>query len=180
MPPNTTQPLHTAPISELAVLLLKQFKRLLAEQGLNLTNEHLETLGERCATYQPDERIQPILDRLAERVAESETELLTRFNRTFEQALATDMTHIGGWQTTAEFLELANYKSNAELRISAGATLMMLFGDGRYSVHLWAVIRQDAGVWDVDASLAKRALCHAYRVDALADDWQDQVKKAQS
>jgi hypothetical protein len=155
MPPLATSPLQTAPLSELTVLLLKQFRRLLAERGVSLTTEDIDAIGTDRAQHVLASRIVPIVAQL---VAESENELHTRFGMIFAQALSTPMDKITGWETTAEFLELANHKSNAELRISAGASLLAFLGDSGYTAHLACVIADDDGRMDVDAVIAQRAL----------------------
>jgi hypothetical protein len=155
MPPLATSPLQTAPLSELTGLLLKQFRRLLTEHGVSLSTEDIDAIATDRAQHALTPQIVPILAQL---VADSETELHTRFGMTFAQALATPMDKISGWQTTAEFLELANHKSNAELRISASASLLAFLGDSRYTAHLHSVIADDDGRMDVDGVIAQRAL----------------------
>lgn len=177
MPPNPALALLDAPISDLIGLLMKQFTRLLNESGVHLNTQTITKITIDSATHQPlppNER--EVSDGLRHLVAESEAELKTRFSLTFVQALATDMNGIGGWETTAEFLELANVKSNAELRISAASSLLLMMGDAHYAGHAIGVIYDDNGLMDVDACIARRALCHYANVDPHADNWLAQVK----
>lgn len=177
MPPtNPADSLRTAPIEELAVLLLKQFKRLLSERDLTLTTPEIEAFGAAMAAHTAPMQAAAMRAALQQIVQESLTELQTRFGLTFEASLAADMNSIGGWQTTAEFLEVANHKSNAELRISAGSSLLVMMGAIDYADYLWQVIADDDGVWDVDASFALRALCHIAQVSPQAVDWEQQVR----
>jgi hypothetical protein len=88
------------------------------------------------------------------------------------------MNAIGGWESTADFLELANTKSNAELRISLGASLLAFFGDKRAAEQLFTVIELDAGIEDVDALIAKRALSAYAKIDLDSADWEEKVKAA--
>lgn len=179
MPPNAARPLLEAPIDELIAVLLKQFTRLLAQGGIALSTSDTAALAAAAAEHQPLPPVAArICERLVELVRESEQELLTRFQMTFAQALASDMSHVTGWETTAEFLELANLKSNAELRISAGSSLLLLLGDVRFAHHALAVIDHDGGLMDVDACFARHALCHYARVPPLAEDWLTQVEAA--
>jgi hypothetical protein len=60
-----------------------------------------------------------------------------------------------GWETTAEFLDIANEKSNAELRISAGSALILVLGDDRYKDYLTFLVENPA-LDDVSAIMAKR------------------------
>lgn len=177
LPSNPAQPLRTAPVSELVALLLKQFKRLLADKDITLTTDTISAISEaaaqRATTIPQATALQTALVTLVE---ESQTVLQERFSMTFEQALAADMSAVGGWETTAEFLDIANHKSNAELRISTGSSLLTFIGDTHFVEHLWTVISDDAGAWDVDASFAQRALCHLAAVNPEEVDWEAQVR----
>ncbi|QPC82913.1 hypothetical protein G4Y79_00645 [Phototrophicus methaneseepsis] len=178
MPPaNPAEKLLHAPLADLVELLIKQFKRLLTERGLTLTTAQISQIGQQAADKAPlPTKIDTLPGLIGEMVAESEAELQSRFQMGFAQSLATDMDVIGGWETTSEFLELANHKSNAELRISAGSTLLAFLGDTSRLHNLFSVIDADGGAMDVDAALARRALCHVAEVDPLSNDWLAQVK----
>jgi len=172
MPPaNPAEQLQHAPIGDLIILLLKQFKHLIAEQGITLTTADIEAIAREIGSVPPELRAA-----IAHLVAESVDYLKTRFNLSFAESLAQDMDTIGGWETTADFLEIANHKSNAELRISAGASLLAFLGDTRFADALLAVIAADDGLLDVDAMFAKRALSHATGVEFAATDWTTQVR----
>ncbi|MCU0513116.1 MAG: hypothetical protein MUE40_11160 [Anaerolineae bacterium] len=160
MPPvNPAAALYAAPLSDLIVLLLKQLQRLLAERGAALTTAQMAALAAAAADHAP---LPPpdILPALRHIVAESETVLREQFQLSYAAALATTMDTLGGWHTTADFLALAGAKSNAELRISAAATLLLCLGDASARHHLETLIAHDAGLDDVEAVLAKRALAH--------------------
>jgi hypothetical protein len=174
--PNPADALHSAPVSDLVVLLLKQFRRLLNQHDISLTTAQMEQIGAQVAsgTHAPD--AVALVAALHALVAESESVLRDRFDLSYAQSLASDMNSIGGWETTADFLEIANHKSNAELRISAGASLLVFLGDTRYAEHLFTAIADDAGMMDVDAMFAKRALSHHTGVDFSAEDWDAQVR----
>lgn len=182
MPPvNPAEKLLDAPIAELVGLLLKQFTRLLHERGLALGQAQLNQVNEAAAQHQPVPALHDALvQHLRALVEESLVYLHERFGLDFAAALQTDMSQVGGWETTAEFLDIANHKSNAELRISAGASLLAMLSDGTYASELFAVIDADAGLMDVDAMIARRALCHLAQVDAAALDWEAQVRQALS
>jgi hypothetical protein len=178
MSANPARPLLTAPVEDLLNLLVRQFARLLHEQDVALTTEHSDAIIQAAASHQP---LPPggdaVVEALARLVTESEQELQTRFSLDFATALKTTMNDIDGWQTTADFLEMANYKSNAELRISAGSALLLLLDDSRFAHHALTVIVHDGGVMDVDATIARRALCHNARIDPLGDDWWEAVQR---
>lgn len=178
MPPaNPAEKLKQAPLEDLAGLLMKQFQRLLAERGLPLTTAQIGDIGERIAYSQPlPPELTDLSTHLCELVAESVHELQTRFGMSFDKALHTQMDAIGGWETTGEFIDLANHKSNAELRISAGSTLLVMLGDAVYVPYLLSVIDADQGVMDVDAALAQRALCHLTGTHPEDADWLASVQ----
>ncbi|NOG48943.1 MAG: hypothetical protein HND48_05395 [Chloroflexi bacterium] len=74
-----------------------------------------------------------------------------------------------GGDTTADFLSLANEKVNAELRISAGSALRLLFGESAALRDVLTTAKHGADdPEDVDAVIAVRAL--AYYLDADAAD----------
>jgi len=178
MPPrNPSEQLLSLPVDGLILELLKQFKRLLAERNVDLTTAEIKQISEKAANYEPlPEKVAAIQAAMVQIVQESQTVLSERFGYTFAESLAVDMDSISGWETTAEFLEIANHKSNAELRISAGATLLTFLGDDRYTEPLFAVIAADEDTGDVDAAMARRALTHFTKVDATASDWMEQVR----
>lgn len=164
----------------LVTILLRQFRRLLAERGVELSEVDMRAIGEDTAARSPlDEKLHPaLIAALADIVAESET-VLAQWDLTYAQALATSMTDMAGWQTTADFLELANEKINAEVRISAGTSLMVILGDARYAHYLLQTIDHDLltnGRLDADATIAKRALLFAAGVDPDDPEWLDKIR----
>ncbi len=160
-------------LDKLVTILLRQFKRLLMDKGIELTDGQMQAMGEQVAARQPVEAAGVICTALAELIAESET-VLAQWGLSFAVALKTQMTDIAGWETTADFLEIANEKVNAEVRISAGAALMTVLGDARHAPYLMQAITHDletAGYLDVDAVIAKKAMMHAAGLDAPKEDW---------
>jgi len=158
------------------LILLRQFKRLLAKHDVELTDTQMQQIGQHVAdaNSQPDAAlIDPVKLALAAIITES-VDLLGDWELTYAQSLAATMDDVGGWETTADFLEIANEKINAEIRISAGAALLTLLGDHRSVQFLLETIDHDlktAGDLDVDAMMAKRALLHAANINAEDDDW---------
>lgn len=170
--------LNDAPISDIFNLLLIQFKRLMAEREVKISTHDIRHYADSVAlrNLSPDDAA-PMTNVIHQLVHESEQELAQQFGFTFKQSLQADMNSIDTWETTAEFLELANIKHNAELRISAGSSLLCLLGDYRYVPHLLTVIEVDAGVMDVDAIIAKRALLHAARIETGDANWLNRVRQ---
>lgn len=165
-------------LDKLVVILLRQFKRLLDARQVNLTESQMQSIGARVAAgAAPDDLMRAICDALDSIIAESEA-VLDAWGLTFAQSLATDMNAMPGWETTADFLTIANEKVNAEIRICAGAALLLLLGDRRYTHYPLQAAAHDLkaqGWLDVDAMLGKRALLFASGVSADAQDWFDQV-----
>ena len=96
-----------------------------------------------------------LLKGLAEAIGQSEA-VLAQWGLTFQQSLDTPMDKIPGWETTAEFLELANEKVNAELRITLGAALTLAqFGERRFAPYLEYLA---AGDYGDETVIARRAL----------------------
>lgn len=172
---NPQQALLHAPIGELVVLLCKQFYRLLLERHITLTTHDMQALAQ---SVRPAQIVgtRDLHDALWAMVGESVQELEARFGLSFAQSLARSMDAIGGWETTAEFLELANHKSNAELRIASASSLLAFLGNAVGVAYLLAIVAADAGVEDVEAMIARRALCHVYAVDTHDGAWLDRVR----
>jgi len=164
---------------KLVVILLRQFKRPLEAQNITLSNAQITQIGEDAAERRPlNDNAQAVRAALLAVIAESEA-VLAQWKLTFAQSLRTEMTDMPGWETTADFLDVANEKINAEVRISAGASLLTVLGDPRHASYLLQAIDHDLhtdGRLDVDAMIAKRTLLHAAAIPAEADDWLDQAR----
>jgi hypothetical protein len=152
--PDPAVTFATLPIDDLLIVLLKQMKRPLASVGVNLTDDE----AKRCVQSRVEGRWQEppgLLQGLAAAVEESEA-VLAQWGLTFQQSLDTSMDNIPGWETTAEFLELANEKVNAELRITLGAALTLaLDSERRFVVYLDYLA---AGDYGDETVIARRVL----------------------
>lgn len=163
---------------KLVVILLRQFKRLLAERAADLNDADIRHFGEQVAkrVALPDtaEAVRAAL----RTIIDESVSVLARWGLDYATALKTTMTDIPGWETTADFLEIANQKGNAEIRISAGSSLLLALGDASRARYCLQAVDHDLATLDqldVDAIIAKRCLLHASRVDPAADDWRDRV-----
>jgi hypothetical protein len=167
---NRAQNVWTWTIEELTLILLRQFKRLMAERGADLTDADLKALAGRAEQRAINEGDAPVIAALREIVAESEA-VLAGWGLTFEQSVATGMEQMPGWDTTADFLSLANDKINAELRISAGSALLALLGDSHYARYALAAAKHGIrDPEDVDAVITLKALAFAAQIDEYAKD----------
>lgn len=177
LPPNPADKLNDAPLDDLIRVLMSQFKRLLADHGTTLTADETLAVSRAIASGDDHPKLADIRAIMKTLVQDSLDLLDLRWNLSFEKSLYADMNDIGAWDSTAEFLDIANEKSNAELRVSAGSALLVAMGEGDYVPYLLQVIKYDNGVMDVDAMFAKRALLHLSGVDPSTEDWLEQVKQ---
>lgn len=167
---NRAQNVWTWSIEDLTLILLRQFKRLIAERGADLPDAELKALAARAAQHAVNEGDAQVVAALRDIIAESEA-LLAGWGLTFDQSVATGMEDMPGWDTTADFLSLANDKINAELRISAGSGLLVLLGDAYHARHALTTVKH--GIHDpedVDAVITLRALAFAAQIDERAQD----------
>lgn len=172
--PDRAQMAQTAPLEDLLAILLRQLKRPLETQDVNLSSNEAQALanaiveGERLG-----DKAALVRDALVALVQESEA-VLSGWNLTFQSSLETGMDAMPGWETTAEFLEIANTKSNAEIRIATGATLVAALDDFRFGDTLLYLAQHDE--IDVDSVVARRVLLLKSGVDPAAPDWAGQVR----
>lgn len=162
---------------DLMLMLLRQFRNLLAERDADYEDATLRQLVSdpaRLATESP--RIIPAMQAV---VAES-IAFLGTWNLTYAQALETDMNDLGHlWTSTADFLDIANQKNNAELRINGGSALLALLGVADNADQLLATVVYDLEHYrdfDIDGAVAHYALCQLAGVAVDAPDWLEQVR----
>ncbi|MCL4253870.1 MAG: hypothetical protein KJ043_08830 [Anaerolineae bacterium] len=180
MRPDRATNIESWNIDALTLILFRQFKRLLADKGVNLTDNEMQAIAESVAKRDVStERVQNIISALDTLIGESIT-ILSDYGLSFTQSLATDMTNLTHlWNTTADFLAVANEKGNAEIRISAGSALTTLLGDYRYVDKLITAIDHDMqalGTLDVDAMICKRALLFVARIAQPDPQWWDKAR----
>jgi hypothetical protein len=160
MPPDRAKTFADAPLDELWGVLLRQLKRPLAAHGLTLTDAQAEQIGHdmaHAAHSAPPADFAAraaLLAALAAVIAESEAALLG-IGFAFTESLDRTMDDVRGWETTADFLEIATAKANAELRISLAAALAHAAGETRYQAYLTKLAGGDYGEESV---IARRAL----------------------
>lgn len=158
MLPDRLRTYETTPLDELLAVLLRQYRRPLAGRDVKLTDAEAAELAKAIVRGEPHPKADTVRTALVALVAESEA-VLARHGLTFPDSLHVTMGAIGGWETTAEFLEIANEKANAELRLSTGAALLVALGgtadDARYRRWLSALAAQPD---DLDSVIARRVL----------------------
>ena len=174
MLPDRLAAYRNAPLGDLLAILLRQYRRPLAEHGVDLSDSDAEAIARDIAAHgAADERIQPLRDALAGLVEASRL-VLAGWQLTFQQSLDTEISAIPGWESTAEFLEIASEKANAELRISTGAALLTALGDRHYAPELLFLVAR--GDDDLDAVIARRVLLFASGIDEDDPDWLDKLR----
>lgn len=174
LPPAPNDKLGDAPFSDLMRVLLSQFKRLLADNGTTLTADETLEVARAISDGESHPKLPAIQTIMQTLVDESLTLIQDRWKLTFLQSLYASMDDLDNWETTAEFLEIANEKSNAELRVSAGSSLLVAMGNLHFAPYLLDVIKHDNGVMDVDAVFAKRVLLHVSSTEDN-DTWYENV-----
>lgn len=169
--PDRAQTFENAPMVDLLGILLRQMRRPLAAHGWHMTDtEAVHIAQERVDNGAfPDSAL---ITAVIAAVQESEL-VLNKMGLTFEQSLDADMNTIGGWTSTAEFLELANEKSNAELRITLGAALALAFGEQKFAP---ALLRLADGDYGDETVIARRVLSFASNIPLDAAEWSAQVR----
>jgi hypothetical protein len=174
MRPDPILAYQSAPLDELLAILLRQYRRPLASHGIHLTDTEAEALAHDLAARAPlSAKALSIRAALVALIDES-IGVLARWNLSFAQSLDAEMNDIPGWESTADFLDIANEKANAELRISTGAALLTVLGDTRYAPELLALVER--GEHDLDAVIARRVLLLASGIDADNPAWLDKLR----
>ena len=145
-----------APLDELLSLLLRQFKRPLAAHGIEFSDGDANTIASAIVSRAPlSEKAIQIREGLIAAVTQSE-EVLRAWELTFEQSLETSMDAMPGWESTADFLNVANEKANAELRIASASALVTALGDPRYLPYIRYLAGRRSD--DMDEVIARRVL----------------------
>lgn len=177
MPRNRAENAASWDIDKLVAILLRQFKRLLVERGVDLTEAEIQRLaGDAASRSNSADPVAGQVRRAMIAVVEESLAQLAAWDLDYARALATPMDQMPGWETTADFLELANAKGNAELRISAGASLLAFMGETRFAGELLACYDHGRDDFeDVDAVIARRALAFASGLAPESPDWRARI-----
>jgi hypothetical protein len=164
--PSRAQTFASAPMQDILYVVLRQLRRPLLSKGVDISDAEAQALATARLNGQPLARPE-LLPALAQVIEESEV-VLAGLGLTYLQSLATDMNTLGGWETTADFIELAERKSNAELRITLAAGMALAYGDERRCLPY--LLYTASGDYGDETSIAYRCLCFAAGVDPAAPD----------
>ncbi|MCK6577471.1 MAG: hypothetical protein L6Q98_05130 [Anaerolineae bacterium] len=167
---------RTGPLAALLTVLLRQLRRPLAAQGVVLSDADCEAVAGRIIRREAlDSGHRGALMAALIGVIEASRGALAAWGLTFEQSMLSEIGDLPYWETTGEFLEVAAEKTNAELRISAGAAALAALGDVRYGdLLLFLAAGQGGEAADVEAIIARRMLGFACGV---ADDAPDGLER---
>ncbi|MBI1276627.1 MAG: hypothetical protein GC179_00725 [Anaerolineaceae bacterium] len=173
LPNDRAHTFADAPMADLLSVLLRQLKRPLATQGFKLTDAEANRLATERVEGKTPQRSLELVAALEEVVRESES-VLAKLGLTFQTSLDADLSTVGNWKTTAEFLDIANEKANAELRITLGSALDMAFvGDDQFALYLLFLAEGNHGDETV---IAQRILSFVTGIAADKHDWLKQVR----
>ncbi len=173
MPPlDRASAFASAPLADLFSILLRQLKRPMAAHGLTLTDADANRIAAALAQREAFPESVALSTSLAALAEESAIVLRGMGLASYEQSLDTQMNAISGWQSTAEFLDIANEKTNAELRISLSGALLLAQGDRRWGT---ALLHVAAGDYDDETAIACRALAFAAGIAPDSPDFLPQI-----
>lgn len=177
MPPGPTEKLDNLPFVNILLIPLDYFRPALVEQGISLWAGDARQVAEALAAGRRRGKAEQVIAALADIVDAQLALLQDRWGLDLASALRAEMSAIGTWRTTAEYIELANIKAEAESQIVLGAALLVAAGRHEYADCLIDALEYDSGESDVDTAIARRALLHASGVDGGRADWLAQVKR---
>lgn len=177
MPDTAAEGLNRAPLGDIIFILLRHFRDALADAGLTLDADEARELAGAIADRRLHPKSQAVTETVAARVDSCLAELQSRWQLDFAASLRADMTAIGPWRSTAEFLELANVKAEAETDIALGSALLVAGGRREYARYLLDALEHDAGAVDIDAVIARRVLLHISGVDVADADGLPQLRR---
>lgn len=159
MIPDRLNAYRNAPLGELLAVLLRQLRRPLAAHGIDLTDADCDEIGLQIAERRDMGERGKLLRTALNGVIDESAAVLAAWGLSFEQSMKTGVDALPGWETTADFLEIATEKTNAELRISTGAALLTAAGDLKYIGLLEFLASGEAGEdSDVETIIAQRIL----------------------
>lgn len=159
MIPDRLNAYRNAPMGELLSVLLSQLRRPLAAHGLDLTDADCDEIGQQIAEHSELGERGDQLRAALNGVIDESAAVLAAWGLHFEEAIKTGVDALPGWETTADFLEVATEKTNAELRISTGVALLTAAGDSHHIGIVKFLASGKAGEdSDVEAIIAQRIL----------------------
>ena len=155
--PTRQSAFENAPMQDLMDVLLRQFTRPLASVGIELDTTTINQVAQDVAEGRSLDNTGETICVGLTRVVKTSEDWFTEKGFTWERSMATEMGDMPGWETTAEFLELANEKSNHELRIAGASALLVAMGADSYKDRL-LFLAANPHLDEVSAVMATRIL----------------------
>ncbi|MCY4021416.1 MAG: hypothetical protein OXG39_18560 [Chloroflexi bacterium] len=168
--------LAKAPLQEILHLLFRQLDGALRQRDPSLDTSAWRDLIAALEAGETPESVTRLAAVLIALVEDKLKTLRDRFSVDFAGSLAADITQMTDWESTAEFLSIAEEKAQAEQEIVIASALLVACGRSEYASYLIEVIEDDAGALDVDAVIARRLLLHAGAIDATNADAPSQAR----
>ncbi|MCY4072669.1 MAG: hypothetical protein OXG60_15350 [Chloroflexi bacterium] len=176
MSSETLKELAQAPLQEILHLLLRQLDGALTGRDPSLGTHPSRDLIAALEAGETPENVKDLAAVLMALVEDNLKILRHRLSVDFAGSLAADITQLTGWESTADFLSIADEKAQAEQAIVIASALLLACGRSEYASYLIEVIEDDAGALDVDAVIARRMLLHVGAIDSADADAPSQAR----
>ncbi len=176
MASQALEKLAQAPLQEILHLLFRQLDGALTRREPSLGAKPSRDLIAALAAGETPESVKDLAAALISIVEDNLKTLRDRLSVDFAGSLAADITQVADWQSTADFLSIANEKAGAEQAIMIASALLVACGKSQYASYLIEVIEDDAGALDVDAVIARRILLHVGAIDSVNKDTPSQAR----
>ncbi len=168
--------LAKAPLQEILHLLLRQLDGALTRRDPSLGARPSRDLIAALEAGQTPASVNALAAVLIRIVEDNLKILHDRLSADFAGSLAADIAQLTGWESTADFLAIADEKAQAEQEIAIASALLLACGRIEYASYLIEVIEDDAGALDVDAVIARRMLLHVGAIDDADADAPSQAR----
>ncbi|MCY3778978.1 MAG: hypothetical protein OXG78_01595 [Chloroflexi bacterium] len=168
MPQTSLEKLNSLPFDALLLMLLDYFRPALEWQAVSLSADEARGIAAALAEGRRCRSASPLVAAVAEMVETQLRLLRDRWGLDLAGALRADMSDIGPWTTTAEYIEVANIKTEAETQIVLGAALLAAAGRREYADYLIDAVECADGDSDVDAAIARRVLLELRGIDGAS------------
>lgn len=176
MPSVTREELANAPLQEILHLLFRQLDSPLTQRATSLGANPSQVLLAALEAGEAPDSVKDLATALIALLEDNLKILRQRLSVDFAGSLAADITQLTNWESTADFLSIANEKAQAEQEIVIAAALLVACGSIEYASYLIETLEADAGALDVDAVIARRMLLHVGAIDGANTDAPSQAR----
>ena len=176
MSSEALEKLAQVPLQEILHLLFRQLDGALTGRAQSLGAKPSRDLIAALAAGETPGSVNALTVVLIRIVEDNLKILRDRLSVDFASSLAADITQAADWESTADFLSIANEKAGAEQEILIASALLVACGKSEYASYLIDAIEADAGALDVDAVIARRMLRHVGAIDSVNTDAPAQAR----